>query len=133
MTARLVIQILLICAIVAVMLPLITRTSVRTRAWSKILGLLFTVFAVLVVVFPSWTSELAHAVGVGRGADLLLYCLVIVVMVAIINNSLGRQAEQRRFARAVRQQVLMQARLEDELARYEQAMDEARREPDPGR
>ncbi|MCL1840238.1 MAG: DUF2304 domain-containing protein [Propionibacteriaceae bacterium] len=117
MNPTLVIQILLVAAIVVAMVRLITHTSVRTRAWAKILGLLFTVFAVLVVIFPDWTGKIAHLVGVGRGTDLLLYCLVIVVLTSMINTSLLRQSEQRRFAKVVRQQVLFQARMEDMLSR----------------
>ena len=36
------------------------------------------------VAFPARTTELAHFVGVGRGADLILYCwLVISIIVSL--------------------------------------------------
>jgi len=107
-----IIQIILIVAIVVAMGYLLTRRSARTRALWTLLGIIFTIFAVVVVLFPDIANALAHLVGIGRGADLLLYCLVIVVLVALIRINLSRQEDQRRFAKAIRAIVLLRAQIE---------------------
>lgn len=37
------------------------------------------------VLFPEHANELAHFVGIGRGADLLLYCWLLISLVVSIN------------------------------------------------
>lgn len=37
------------------------------------------------VLAPEWTNRLAHMVGVGRGADLILYCWLLISLMVSIN------------------------------------------------
>ena len=37
------------------------------------------------VLLPEQTSKLAHAVGVGRGADLVLYCWLVITLIISVN------------------------------------------------
>lgn len=37
------------------------------------------------VMAPETTNRIAHAVGVGRGADLILYCWLVISLVVSIN------------------------------------------------
>jgi len=103
------IQIVLIVVILAVMGRLLLTRSARTRAIWTLLGIVFTAFAIVAVLFPNVTNIIAHLVGVGRGTDLLLYVLVIVVLVTIVQQNLHRQDDQRRFAKVVRAVTLLQA------------------------
>lgn len=55
---------------------------------SRLVGGVITVIAVagiVMVLLPDLTSIAAHAVGVGRGADLVLYCFIVVTLVAVLN------------------------------------------------
>jgi hypothetical protein len=45
----------------------------RSKLVSKLLAAFFFLAATILIVFPDITSNIAHALGVGRGADLLLY------------------------------------------------------------
>lgn len=47
-------------------------------------GLLVAVGAVVAVLFPNSLTEVAEVVGVGRGADLLLYVLVVTFMLTSV-------------------------------------------------
>ena len=40
--------------------------------------------AILAILFPQFTTTAANAIGVGRGADLLLYLLVVGSMFAVV-------------------------------------------------
>ena len=44
------------------------------------------------VLFPGLTHAIAHAVGVGRGADLVTYCFILVTLFAIFNLHLRLRA-----------------------------------------
>lgn len=46
----------------------------------------------VMVLLPDLTNVAAHAVGVGRGADLVLYCFVVVSLVAVLNLHLRIRA-----------------------------------------
>ena len=102
-----IIKILLVVAVLGLMIVLLRSYSARTRALTVIATFLFTIFAIAAIIFPAWTTRLANLIGVGRGADLLLYGLVVVVMFMIVNQSLHQRREERRFAKAIRQIALL--------------------------
>lgn len=55
----------------------------KSRLLSNAISLV-SVLGMFFVAFPERTTELAHFVGVGRGADLILYCwLVISIIVSM--------------------------------------------------
>ena len=111
-----IIQILLILAVVALMVVLLRSYSSRTRALTKIATFFFAVFAVTVIVLPDWTTKIARLIGIGRGADLLLYGLSVVVLFMVVNQNLHQRREQQRFARAIRQITLLSAPDPTEIA-----------------
>jgi len=104
-----VIQILLIAAVLATMFYFLRSYSSRTRALTKIAAILFSLLAISAILFPDLTGVLAQLVGVGRGTDLVLYCLVIVVGFMVVNDNLHRRREEQRFAKLIRHITLMEA------------------------
>ncbi len=102
------IQILLILAVIVVMVVFLHQTS-RTRALSIIAAVIFAILAIAAILFPETTTWLAQLVGIGRGTDLVLYCLVVFVMFTSIQNSVRRRQDQQRLAKVVRQMALLQA------------------------
>jgi hypothetical protein len=65
------IQILLVLAAILVLLFYFNR--LRSRLWDRVLFFLLAALAVIMVLRPDWANEIAHFLGVGRGADLLVY------------------------------------------------------------
>lgn len=65
------IQILLILAAVVVLLVYFNR--LRSRLLDRLLFFLLALIAVVMVIRPDWASGVAHFLGVGRGADLVVY------------------------------------------------------------
>lgn len=62
---------------------------------SRLVAGVITVTAVagiVMVLLPDLTNIAAHAVGVGRGADLILYCFIVVTLVAVLNLHLRIRA-----------------------------------------
>jgi len=114
MSDQIVIQVLLLIG-VSVVAVLLTRTTANARhqAIRRILLVGFVVVAAASVVFPDWLSWLARQVGVGRGADLLLYGLVIAFL-SYIATSYRRMSDlERRITVLARELALTRSRLED--------------------
>jgi hypothetical protein len=110
-----VIKFLLIPAVVlAVVLSLRSRASLRGQARRKIFAGATVVAGVLAVLFPNILQSLADFVGVDRGTDLLLYMLAVVIIYLVGSSSVRFREQQDRLVRLAREVALAQteARLE---------------------
>lgn len=108
---QLVIKILLLVG-VAVATALLTRSSAgaRHQAIRRVLLIVFAVAAATLILVPSLSSGLASLVGVGRGADLLLYSLAIA-FVWFLASYYGRmRALNRQITELTRALALSEAR-----------------------
>lgn len=98
------IKILLIVVVLLLSLYMFkANLGAKQTAWRRLGILLFAVAAVLVVIFPGITTTVARFVGVGRGADLLLYGLVIVVLYNMLMQAKQRNAAERRLTKLARE------------------------------
>jgi hypothetical protein len=81
----------------------------RHVAIRRLVMLVLLALVVLAVIFPSAVTSVAHLVGVGRGADLLLYGLIVV----FAGNSILVQRRHRNTEREItilaRQLAILQA------------------------
>ncbi|MGB3827608.1 MAG: DUF2304 domain-containing protein [Ornithinimicrobium sp.] len=106
------IKTILIAAIVIVTVMLTRSTSgARHQAVRRLMLIGFVLLAVVAVIFPPFLTQVAQTVGVGRGADLLLYGLTVTF--------LGYVAASYRRLRQMEMQVTALAReaaLRDALA-----------------
>lgn len=81
------IKVILLVAIAAVVtLWLRTPGGARHLALRRIAIALFTVLAVLSVLFPDTWNDAAELVGVGRGTDLLLYGFIVVFLASMVTT-----------------------------------------------
>jgi hypothetical protein len=79
------------------------------RAWKKVGLMLLVVGMIIAVLFPDSTNDLAHFVGVGRGADLLLYLLALAFIAYVLNNYLHQQDEKDALYRLARKVAILDA------------------------
>jgi hypothetical protein len=56
----------------------------KTRLLSKAMSIV-ALTGIYFVLFPEHTNELAHFVGIGRGADLVLYCWLVISIIVSLN------------------------------------------------
>jgi hypothetical protein len=104
------IQLILILAIVAVLIAFLSsRDSSQTQAWKKIMLFVLAVAAIVLVIFPDTLNGLAHFVGVGRGADLLLYALTVAFIFEQLNNYIKNKEEQRKIVTLARKIAIEEA------------------------
>jgi hypothetical protein len=119
-----IIQFLLVPAVVvAVVLALRSRNSVRGQARRKIVAALTVVSGVLAVMFPSLLQGLADAVGVTRGTDLLLYVLALVIVYSVGSTGVRFREQESRLVLLARQVALSEAEIRLAEAHAEVSVD----------
>ncbi len=104
------IQILLIMLLLLISINFIgSRNKSRTKAIKKLLLLLTIPSAAFFIIFPSLSTKLANKLGVGRGADLLLYGLTIVFIFQLFDTYVRNKQEQARLISVTRRLAIMEA------------------------
>jgi hypothetical protein len=96
-------------AIALLIFGLTGRRTHTARAWKKIGLVLLVTVMIVAVLFPDSTNELANLVGVGRGADLLLYILTLAFITYVVNNYLHQQNDKDALYRLARKVALLEA------------------------
>lgn len=105
-----ILQITVISVALGLMLfVLIGRQTHAAHAWKKIALCLLAVAMVVAVLFPNTTNQAAHLVGVGRGADLLLYMLALFFIGYVLNNYVHQKRDKDVVYRLARKVALIDA------------------------
>lgn len=102
----LVIQVLLILAIAGIAVWLLRKRGAKQLAVRRLLIIAFALFAAAAVMMPSLMTSLAQLVGVGRGADLLLYATVVVLLGVIAMQEARAKNEEKRTTHLARRLAL---------------------------
>jgi hypothetical protein len=95
--------------VLAVVLSLRSRASLRGQARRKILAALTVVAGAIAVMFPSTLQTLADWTGVTRGTDLLLYALALVIIYLVGSTSVRFREQEARIVLLARQVALSEA------------------------
>lgn len=72
------------------------------RAPAQWLWLLVWTLAAVAFARPQWTTQAAKAVGIGRGADALLYCAVLAGLVFALRQAVAQRRLERQITLLVR-------------------------------
>ncbi len=108
------IKLLLLAGIVVVAAALTRATSdARHQALRRLLLAGFIVAAAVSVLFPALLTKIANSVGVGRGADLLLYALVIAFLSYISTSHRRMNRLSRTITTLTREVTLLNARIDE--------------------
>jgi hypothetical protein len=111
------IQILLVVGLILTAVYLVRSTpSASHQAIRRILVILAVLAGVVAVIWTGLLSMVAHALGVGRGTDLLLYVLVVVFLIESVSNYKRSVTHARTTSALARELALVEARLEDAIA-----------------
>lgn len=100
---------LLVGALVVLVVFLRGRNTMRFQAGKKLLLALFALVFAVAVVFPNTMTAVANLLGVGRGADLLLYALVVAFFFVSLNTYLKFKDLELRNTRLARRIAVMEA------------------------
>jgi hypothetical protein len=107
MSRQSIIQVLLIAGVLAVAWRLLAGSGQRTQALRRLGLVLLLGLVVYSIIDPSktWTS-LARALGVGRGADLILYGLAVAFFGFVVTTYKRFRAMETRYTRLARRIAL---------------------------
>jgi hypothetical protein len=100
------VQILLIAAVLLVAVRLFRSRDARTQAVRRIGLLLLAAFAVWSILFPSVWNQMARAIGVGRGTDMVLYALVVAFLSFTLTTFLRFREFEIRYTKLARRLAL---------------------------
>lgn len=119
-----VIKAILVVAIVVIALwSLRHRENVGLRAGGRLLMLGVGALALSSVIFPSITQDAAHAVGVGRGTDLVLYALIITFVFTSASMYFRQRDLENKMATLVRALAIHQAVTPEDLGDFGHPLD----------
>lgn len=108
------IQILLVIGVIVIGIFLARRAGGDSHlALRRLFMLAFVIVAIVSILFPQWLTWLANLIGVGRGADLLLYALVLVFLVFVATTYRRNVAMNRQLTKLAREITLARAEAED--------------------
>ncbi len=118
MHTQIVIKVLLVVGLLALIYMLVNkRPGARPRALRSIAYLLIIVMAIIAVIFPQCLTWIAGLVGVGRGADLLLYALVLMFFNHLIGARSHNAKQAQRFTDLARHVAIREAEPAKEAGR----------------
>lgn len=99
---QLAVQVLLIVGTLAVSWRLLLGYGQRAQALRRIGLLVFAAFAVWSILDPAVWTRLARVVGIGRGADLILYGLVVAFFSFVVTTFKRFREMEIRYTRLAR-------------------------------
>ena len=110
MDPQLPIKLLIIVILIAFAVVLVLPARGSRSSAIRRLVLLCTVFvAVLAVAFPSFLSDVAGFLGVGRGTDLLLYGFIVVLLGNMLSQSRYRRIQEQNVTELARREAIRTA------------------------
>jgi len=116
---------LIMCTLGLLVVLLQKRAAARTRAWKRLILVALVGVAIVSVLNPELTTEVANLVGVGRGADLLLYVLTAVFLYVVVGFYLKFRDVERQVTVLARRLALDEARLRQQGTEIDPQVDPA--------
>ncbi len=99
-----------IVALFTLVLLIISELNRRVRSTDRRLGglvrLALWIFAAYLILKPELTSEIAHRLGIGRGADLVMYASILGGMVAWFNLQTRQVVLERQIVKLARVEAI---------------------------
>lgn len=89
------------------------RKSASQQAIRRLFILIALLAGLFAVLFPNYTNAIANLLGIGRGADLLLYGFVIFVLFYVVHQYRRQLWQQKVTTDLARALTLAQADIDD--------------------
>lgn len=101
--------IVVLVALVLALSAVVGRNTHGARAWRKLALIILGLAMIVTVLLPDVTTAIAHFLGVGRGADLLLYVTVLAFVLYVMNAYVRGQRDHEVVTRLARRVAIIQA------------------------
>lgn len=98
-------------ALIALFAAIILKTILRFRAgdlnWKELgFWLIFWLAAAAIVISPDSTFYLANKVGIGRGADLIVYVALVLLFIMVFGLTIKLEKMNRNITKLTRKEAL---------------------------
>jgi Uncharacterized conserved protein len=100
-------QVLLVVLIAALVGYVFT---VRSMFTDRLAMLVVAAAGCILVAWPGLSTDVARAIGIGRGTDLVLYLFVVFCLFRFVSTAAGMRRLEERLTRVVRDAALHNAR-----------------------
>lgn len=97
---------------------IMNRSKAHARAGVRLLVILFAVVATITIVFPGISNEVANIMGVGRGADLILYLLTLLFLFFCLSYYVRSKDEHQKIVLLARKIAIIEANESDHNKRH---------------
>jgi small membrane protein len=106
------IQFILVLAVLSILYIFVrSSNAIYVQASKRIALVVFAVANVYAVMRPNDLTAIAHALGVGRGTDLVLYALVVAFMAGVFSMFQRFRVVDRRYTELARTVAIREAEL----------------------
>jgi hypothetical protein len=92
-------------------------TRLRSRLSDRLAYLVLALAGIVLVLRPEWSNQLAHRVGIGRGADLVFYLFIVFSLFFFVSSAANRRRIERDLTLVVRALALQTPTVVDSLAK----------------
>ena len=89
------------------------RKSASHRAIRRLFIIVALIAGFVAVIFPNYTNVVASYLGIGRGADLLLYAVVVFALFYVVHQYRRQLWQEKVTTDLARALTLAQAEIED--------------------
>jgi hypothetical protein len=88
---------------------LVNRSKAHARAGIRIIVIIFAMLAITTIVLPGTANDVANILGVGRGADLILYLLTTLFLFFILTYYVRIHEDQKKLVILARKIAIIEA------------------------
>lgn len=107
-------QLLLVAALILVSFYLLkAKRSPSQQAIRRLVILGVLLAGALAVVFPDYTTTIANALGIGRGADLVFYAFIVFGLFYVVHQYRRQLWQEKMVSELAREIALTRAFMED--------------------
>lgn len=109
-------QLIIIAVLLGIVIYVVrSDPSARHLAVRRLTVVAVLLLGVVVVLWPGLLTAVAHALGIGRGTDLLLYAGIIAAIIYVVSDYKKSVLASRMTTQLARDLTLAEARLEDRV------------------
>jgi hypothetical protein len=113
-------QLIIIAVLLGIVIYVVrSDPSARHLAVRRLTVVAVLLLGVVVVLWPGLLTAVAHALGIGRGTDLLFYAGIIAAIIYVVSDYKKSVLASRMTTQLARELTLTHARLEDRISSLE--------------
>jgi len=91
-------------------------TRLRSTRTDRLIHLLLAAAGFVLVLYPDWSTEVAHRMGIGRGVDLIIYLFIVFSLFHYASGAAKSRQLERAVTVIVRRLAIAEAKHDSGLA-----------------